>query len=261
MAMESNKNSPTVTELAKMIDHALLHPSMSDAEVGKGCQMARDYGVASACVKPYSIRQAREILEGSDVLVCAVIGFPHGNSTTGIKVIEAESASIAGAREIDMVVNVGKVKSTDWEYVSREIHLINEAVVAQGGLLKVIFENDYLEEREIVRLCEICSEAEVAFVKTSTGFGFVKGEDGRYGYRGATLEHLKLMREHVSEKVQIKAAGGIRTLDELLAARKIGVTRIGASSTKAILDEAIARGFSGSLPNPHSGPADPGKGY
>ncbi|MGC9450325.1 MAG: deoxyribose-phosphate aldolase [Oceanipulchritudo sp.] len=259
--MHSNEPPPTVSELAKMIDHALLHPSMSDAEVGKGCQMARDYGVASACVKPYSIRQALEILQGSDVLVCAVIGFPHGNSTTGIKVIEAESACLAGAREIDMVVNVGKVKSTDWDYVSREIHLINQAVIAQGALLKVIFENDYLEDGEIVRLCEICKEAEVAYVKTSTGFGFVKGEDGRYGYRGATLRHLKLMRENVSNKVQIKAAGGIRTLDEVLAAREIGVTRIGASSTRAILDEAISRGFQGSLPNPYSGKMEAGAGY
>lgn len=239
---------PTIQELAKMIDHSLLHPTMTDADVRAGCELSRAYGVATACVKPYHIPLAREILAGSDVLVCPVIGFPHGNSTTGIKVIEAESAALAGGREVDMVVNVGKVKGGDWAYVTREIRLINEVVVATGAILKVIFENDYLEEAEIVRLCEICSDVGVAFVKTSTGYGFVKGDDGTYGYTGATHPHLKLMRQHTSPGIQIKAAGGVRTLDDLLAVRELGVTRIGATATVAILEEAAARGFAGSLP-------------
>lgn len=241
-------NQPTLNQLAKMIDHSLLHPTMSDAEVAAGCRLSRDFGVATACVKPYSIAQAAEILSGSDVMVCAVIGFPHGNSTTGIKVIEAESAALAGAREIDMVVNNGKVKSGDWEYVRREIDLINRTTVAAGAILKVIFENDFLTAEEIVRLCAVCSETDVAFVKTSTGYGFVKGPDGQYNYRGATLEHLRLMRQHTAPHIQIKAAGGVRTLDDLLAVREIGVTRIGATATQAILKEARARGFPGSLP-------------
>ena len=240
---------PTVPELAKMIDHSLLHPTLTDAETRAGCELSRAYGVATACVKPYAIRAAMDVLAGSDVMACAVIGFPHGNSTTGIKVVEAESAALAGAGEIDMVVNIGKVKGGDWAYVQREISLINQAVVAAGALLKVIFENDYLEDEEIVRLCEICSAVEVAFVKTSTGYGFVKGGDGRYGYQGATPEHLKLMRAHTADSIRIKAAGGVRTLDDLLAVRELGVTRIGATATKAILDDALRRGFPGQLPN------------
>lgn len=244
-------NQPTVNELARMIDHSLLHPTLTDAEVQAGCELARDYGVATACVKPYSIRQALELLAGTDVMVCAVIGFPHGNSTTGIKVVEAEAAALAGAREIDMVVNIGKVKGGDWACVAREVRLINEAVVAAGSILKVIFENDYLESGEIIRLCEICTQADVAFVKTSTGYGFVRGADGKYSYAGATHEHLRLMRKHTAARIQIKAAGGVRTLDDLLAVRELGVTRVGATATKAILHEAIARGFPGSLPHPH----------
>jgi len=241
----------TINELAKMIDHSLLHPTMSDEEVLAGCQLSRDYNVATACVKPYCIRQALDVFAGTDVMACAVIGFPHGNSTTGIKVIEAESAALAGAKEIDMVVNNGKVKSAEWGYVKREMDLINQAVVAAGAILKVIFENDYLTDAEIIRLCEIASEVNVAFVKTSTGYGFVKQEKGMYSYKGATADHLKLMRKHTASHIQIKAAGGVRTLDELLAVRELGVTRIGATATKAIINEAIKRGFSGSVPHPH----------
>jgi deoxyribose-phosphate aldolase len=243
--------NPTLNQLTKMIDHSLLHPTMSDAEIQDGCELSRDYNVATACVKPYSIRQALDIFAGTDVMACAVIGFPHGNSTTGIKVVEAESAALAGAKEIDMVVNNGKVKSGAWDYVQREIALINQATIAAGSILKVIFENDYLTTDEIIRLCEICSQAEVAFVKTSTGYGFVKQPDGQYNYKGATHEHLKLMRKHTAPHIQIKAAGGVRTLDDLLAVRELGVTRIGATATKAMLNEAIQRGFAGSLPKPH----------
>jgi deoxyribose-phosphate aldolase len=233
----------TLRDLAKMIDHSLLHPTMTDKDIKVGCELARSYGVATACVKPYSIPMCRDILAGSDVLVCAVIGFPHGNSSTGIKIIEAEEAVLAGAPEIDMVVNVGKVLGADWSYVAREVRLINEAVVGHNGLLKVIFENDYLKDEHIIRLCEICTEAKVAFVKTSTGYGFVKQKDGNYNYKGATDEHLKLMRKHCPPSVQIKAAGGVRTLDDLLRVRGLGVSRCGATATKDIIEEARKRGI------------------
>lgn len=242
---------PSITELAKMIDHSLLHPTLTDVDVQAGCELARDYGVATACVKPYSINQALVVLAGSGVKVCSVIGFPHGNGTTGIKVAETKEAVLAGASEIDMVTNIGKVKGGDWAYVSREIKLINEVVKAEGALLKVIFENDYLNEEEIIQLCRVCSDVGVAFVKTSTGYGFVKNEDGHYGYIGATIEHLKLMREHAATHVQIKAAGGVRTLDDVLKVRQLGVSRIGATATKAILNEAVCKGHPGIIPNPH----------
>jgi len=236
-------DAPTLRDLAKMIDHSLLHPTMTDDEVRRGCELARKYDVATACVKPYSIPLAKEILAGSDVAVCPVIGFPHGNSTTAIKVTEAEAAARAGGREIDMVINVGKVIGGDWKYVSTEIKAINDAVVSQGAILKVIFENDYLNEAQIIRLCEICSEIGVAFVKTSTGYGFVKQENGMYSYKGATVAHLKLMRQHCPPSVQIKAAGGVRSLDDLLLVRSLGVSRIGATATQAILEEAKKRGI------------------
>jgi deoxyribose-phosphate aldolase len=237
----------TVRSLAKMIDHSLLHPTMTDAEIIAGCKLARQYDVATACIKPYCIAMAREVLDGSDVKACAVIGFPHGNSTTAIKVREAEAAVRDGAPEIDMVVNIGKALGGDWNYVSAEVKAINDAVVGNGGLLKVIFENDYLGDEHIIKLCEICSGHAVAFVKTSTGYGFVKQPNGFYSYKGATIEHLKLMRSHCPASVQIKAAGGVRTLDEMLTVRALGVSRIGATATKAIIDEAKKRDEAGSL--------------
>lgn len=233
----------TLKSLAKMIDHSLLHPTMTDAAIKAGCELSRRYDVATACIKPYSIPMAKEILAGSDVLVCAVIGFPHGNSTIEIKMKEAEAAILAGAPEIDMVVNIGKVLGNDWDYVSTEIQAINQSVVALKGALKVIFENDYLEDSQIIRLCEICSLHRVAFVKTSTGYGFVRQENGMYSYKGATDHHLKLMRQHCPLTVQIKAAGGVRTLDDLLRVRALGVTRIGATATEAILEDAKKRGY------------------
>lgn len=233
----------TLPQIAKMIDHSLLHPTMTDADIQTGLQIAKKYHVATACIKPYSIPQAKKELTGSDVLICPVIGFPHGNSTTDIKVLEATAAAQAGGREIDMVVNVGKVLGGDWGYVEEEIRRINEAVVGNGAVLKVIFENDYLQPEHIVHLSEICTRVDVAFIKTSTGYGFVKQADGSYNYRGATIPHLKLMREHAAPKVQIKAAGGVRTLDDFLHVMSLGVTRIGASATAAILGEAEKRGI------------------
>jgi deoxyribose-phosphate aldolase len=236
-------NAVTLRELAKMIDHSLLHPTMTDADIRKGCELARKFDVATACVKPCSIGLAREVLAGSSVGVCPVIGFPHGNSTTANKVREAEEAAQAGGSEIDMVINIGKALGGDWPYVADEIKAVNTVVVANGAILKVIFENDYLREPHITRLCAICSEIGVAFVKTSTGYGFVKQPDGSYNYKGATVEHLKLMRQHCPPHVQIKAAGGVRTLDDLLLVRSLGVTRIGATATAAILEDAKKRGI------------------
>jgi deoxyribose-phosphate aldolase len=231
-----------IQELAKMIDHSLLHPTLTDRELQEGCQLAKNYKVASVCIKPYAVRQADKWLKGSGVMVCTVIGFPHGSSTPDVKVYETDKACQEGAVEIDMVVNVGKVLQEDWDFVSQEIKSINNASRKYGATLKVIFENDYLPEDKLkIKLCEICSDAKVGFVKTSTGYGFVKGIDGKYSYQGATDHDLKLMRKHCAVDVQIKAAGGIRTLDDLLKVKSLGVTRIGATTTAAILEEAIKR--------------------
>ena len=235
--------TPSLRDLAKMIDHSLLHPTMTDDEIRKGCELSRKYDVATACVKPYAIPLAKEVLAGSDVGVCPVIGFPHGNSATAIKVCEAEAAARAGGSEIDMVVNIGKVLGGDWAYVTAEIKAINDTVVAAGAILKVIFENDYLQDPHIIKLCEICSSIGVAFVKTSTGYGFVRQENGMYSYKGATAAHLQLMRQHCASSVQIKAAGGVRTLDDLLLVRSLGVTRVGATATQTILEDAKKRGI------------------
>ena len=235
----------TLRLLSKMIDHSLLHPTMTDADIKAGCDLSRTHDVATACVKPSAIAQAKDALAGSDVKVCAVIAFPHGNSTTAIKVAEAKAAVKAGALEIDMVINVGKALGGDWDYVSAEIKTVNDAVISMNGLLKVIVENDYLQDAHIIRLCEMCTEHTVAFVKTSTGYGFVKQPNGMYAYKGAQDPHLKLMRKHCAPEVQIKAAGGVRTLDDLLRVRALGVTRVGATATTAILEEAERRYGSG----------------
>jgi deoxyribose-phosphate aldolase len=231
-----------------MIDHSLLHPTLTDAQVFDGLAVARRSECATACVKPYAVPAAVVALLGSGVGVCAVVGFPHGNSHIAIKVTEADRATGEGANEIDVVVNVGKVLGGDWDYVRDELREVNEICRARRAILKVIFENDFLQESHIVRLCEICTEVEVAFVKTSTGYGFVKQPDGSYSSRGATDAHLRLMRRHSGPKVQIKAAGGVRTLDDLLRARVLGATRIGATATEAILAEAIRRGLPGPIP-------------
>jgi len=229
--------------LAKMIDHSLLHPMMTDETIVSGCELAKKYDVATACVKPYAIHLVKDVLRGSDVGICAVIAFPHGNSTTAIKVSEAEEAVQDGASEIDMVANIGKVLGGAWDYVAGEIRAVNETVVGHGAILKVIFENDYLQGEHILKLCEICTECKVAFVKTSTGYGFVKQANGMYAYAGATDHHLRLMREHCPPTLGIKAAGGVRTLDDLLRVRSLGVTRIGATATAEILEEAKRRGY------------------
>lgn len=233
----------TLVQIAKMIDHSLLHPTMTDQEIQEGLEIAKKYQTATACVKAYAIPQARKVLEGSDVKVCPVIGFPAGNSTIRAKTFEANEATELGGSEIDMVVNIGKVLTGDWNYVTEEIRAVNDVVTSKGAVLKVIFENDFLQDQHIIKLCEICSSLDVAFVKTSTGYGFVKQPDGMYTYKGATVPHLKLMRQYSKPGVQIKAAGGVRTLDDLLYVMSIGVTRIGATATVAIMEEAKRRGI------------------
>ncbi|KIR30652.1 deoxyribose-phosphate aldolase [Cryptococcus deuterogattii 99/473] len=243
MSSSTNTIEVTLTQIAKMIDHSLLHPTMTDADILEGLKIAKQYNVATACVKPYLIPLAKKELAGTDVLVCPVIGFPAGNSTTEVKVFEADRAAAEGGKEIDMVINIGKALGGDWDYVSSEIKQINDAVVKHGAILKVIFENDYLKDNHIVKLCEICSDIGVGFVKTSTGYGFVKQPNGFYTYAGATIPQLKLMRKHSKPEVQVKAAGGVRTLDDLLHVMSLGVTRIGATATIAIMEAAKARGI------------------
>jgi deoxyribose-phosphate aldolase len=233
----------TLRGLAKMIDHSLLHPTMTDAQILAGCAVARRYDVATACVKPYAVAMSRRALQGSDVGVCAVAGFPHGNSTPALKVAEAERAIDDGAAEIDLVVNVGKALGGDWAYVRAEVEAVNRACVSRGALLKVIFETDYLQDEHVIRLCALCSELCVAFVKTSTGYGFVKQANGDYNYRGATDHVLALMRRHCAPEVQVKAAGGVRDLDALLRVRALGATRCGATATEMMLEEAKRRGY------------------
>ena len=233
----------TLHTLAKMIDHSLLHPTMTDAEILAGCALARNYEVATVCVKPYAVQMSRKTLEGSNVGICSVIGFPHGNHTTAIKMAETLQAIKDGASEIDMVVNIGKVLSGDWDFVVIDIKLVNQVCKDNKAILKVIFETDYLKDEHIIRLCEICSAINVAFVKSSSGYGFVKQASGDYNYKGATDHVLTLMRQHSAPEVQIKAAGGVRTLDDLLRVRSLGVTRIGATATGSMLEEAKKRGY------------------
>ena len=223
-------------EIAKMIDHSLLHPTMDDRILKEGIALAKKYHVASVCIKPYAVKMAAEMLKGTDVMVSTVVGFPHGNSRVDVKVFETELAIDDGAEEVDMVVNIGKVLSEDWDYVYREIESVVEVTKRYGAALKVIFENDFLEnDLQKIKLCEICSELGVDFVKTSTGYGFVKQSDGTYSYKGATEEDLILMRRYSDNSVEVKAAGGVRTLEDTLKVRALGVTRIGATATEAIL--------------------------
>ena len=230
-----------IEEIAKMIDHSLLHPTMTDEDLRAGCEIAKQYKTASVCIKPYAVKQAVEWLRDSGVPVCTVIGFPHGSHTTEIKVAECRLACEEGAAEIDMVVNIGKVLGGDWEYVTKEIQKINGEAIKHGAILKVIFENDFLQDEHKIRLCEICSNIPVAFVKTSTGYGYVKGADGKFSTKGATLGDVMLMRKHSAAGVEVKAAGGVRTLDELLMMKEAGATRIGATATAVIIEEAKKR--------------------
>jgi deoxyribose-phosphate aldolase len=231
-----------VRDIAKMIDHSILHPTFTDDDVRKNCELAKRHHVATACVKPCHAKLARVILANSDVAVCAVVGFPHGNSTIEIKSAEAFQVISDGAVEVDMVINIGKVLQRDWSYVSREIQEVNRLCTTNQAILKVIFETDFItNDDDKIRLCKLCSEHKVAFAKTSTGYGFVKDDGGNYSYVGATEHDLRLMRKHCAPEVQIKASGGVRTLDQILRMRDLGVTRVGATATESIIEEARNR--------------------
>ena len=232
----------TARDLAKMIDHSILLPTMTDNDLERECAVARKYDVASVCVKPYAVKRATELLEDSDVHVGCVIGFPAGNSTIEVKAFEAAKACEDGAVEIDMVINIGKALQGDWNYVEKEIAAVTNVCHEHDAIVKVIFETDYVtREDDIVRLSEICTKVGADYVKTSTGFGFVKGDDGRYSYTGATIPILELMKRSVGPEVRVKAAGGVRTLDGLLAVREAGATRCGATATITMMEDAIQR--------------------
>jgi deoxyribose-phosphate aldolase len=228
----SQLNSKTITleQLAKVIDHSLLKPEMTEAEVIAGCELAKKYHVASVCVKPCDVKLAVGILKDSDVLVGTVLGFPHGSSVTSIKMAEARQAMEDGAVELDMVLNIGALRSGKYDYVLKDIKAVVDT--ARGkALVKVILENAYLTDEQKVKACQLCEEAGADFVKTSTG----------YAPSGATLDDVRLMRKTVSEKVQVKCAGGVRTLDALLDMIDAGVTRSGATTTAVMLDEFAQR--------------------
>ncbi len=231
-----------VKDFAKMIDHSILHPTFTDDDLRRECEVAMRYDVASVCVKPYAVKQAVESLRGTDVLVGCVIGFPAGNSSIAVKVFETEKACEDGAVEIDMVINIGKALQGEWDYVTEEIGSVTEMCHKHNAIVKVIFETDFVTRTEDkVKLCEICTEVGADFVKTSTGFGFVKQADGSYKYTGATLEDLRLMRKHSGPNVEVKAAGGVRTFEDLEKVKETGATRCGATATKNIIEKAKER--------------------
>jgi deoxyribose-phosphate aldolase len=232
-----------------MIDHSLLHPTMTDQELEDGCKLAARYGVASVCIKPYAVKRAAELLRGTGVFVGCVIGFPHGNARTEAKRYETELACRDGAVEIDMVISLGKALSGEWDYVEHDVRVVCAEAHQRGAKVKVIFENDYLTKGGAdlssddfkKKLCELCERAGADWVKTSSGYGFVKQADGSYNYKGATEHDLALMRASVSARVQVKAAGGVRDLDGLIKVRDLGGSRCGATATAAMLDECRRR--------------------
>jgi deoxyribose-phosphate aldolase len=218
----------TLAEAAKMLDHSLLNPKMTDADLEAGCKWAKEAGVASVCIKPYAVPMAKEILHGSGVAVGTVVGFPQGGHSTDVKVFEAQKAMDDGATELDMVVNIGKVLSEDWEYVTTDILAVVDTARDRSAIVKVIFENSMLEDKHKIELCRICGEIGAHFVKTSTG----------YGEGGATDADLILMRKYSPKEVQVKAAGGVRDFARLKAVKALGVTRVGATASPQILAEA-----------------------
>ena len=223
--------APTLAELAKMFDHSLLQPTLTDAELERGILLAREYNVASVCIKPYAVKFAAKLLAGSTVQASTTIGFPHGGHQTRVKVYESELAIDDGATELDMVVNIGKVLSGEWNFVASDIAAVVEVAHQRGAKVKVIFENALLQMEHKKELCRICGELRADWVKTSTG----------YAESGATIPDLKLMRECSPPWVQVKAAGGVRTYETLMQVREVGVTRVGATATKAILEDAKAK--------------------
>jgi deoxyribose-phosphate aldolase len=218
-------------DIAKMIDHSLLNPTLTAPELEQGCHLAIRYNVASVCILPYALARCAELLAGSTVNASTTIGFPHGGHTTAIKLAEARQALTDGGQELDAVINISKARSGDWKYVRDELAALADTIHAGGAKIKVIFENAYLDDAAKISLCEICAEIGADWVKTSTG----------YAPTGATLADLELMRKHSPPRIQVKAAGGIRDLDSLLAVRAIGVSRVGATRTEAMLEECRRR--------------------
>ena len=221
----------TYEQIAGMIDHSLLNPTLTADDLEAGCRLAAAYEVASVCILPYYLRRCAELLAGSGVRPSTTIGFPHGGHTRAVKLAETRQALADGGEELDMVVNISQVLGGNWDYVGDEIRAIVDLAHAAGQKVKVIFENCYLSDAQKIRLCEICSDLNADWVKTSTG----------YGSGGATMEDLTLMRKHAGPHVQVKAAGGVRDLDTLLKVRALGVSRCGASRTKEMLDECRGR--------------------
>lgn len=221
----------TYEDIAKMIDHSLLNPTLTRQQLIEGIQLALDYDVASVCILPYALPLCAAMLRGSRVRASSTVGFPHGGHTTEVKVAEARRALADGGEELDMVVNISAVLSGDWGYVRQDLKAVIDVTHAAGQKVKVIFENCCLNDAQKIRLCEIASELGADWVKTSTG----------YGPGGATLEDLRLMRKHAAPHVQVKAAGGVRTLDALLEVRAAGATRCGATRTAEMLDECRRR--------------------
>ena len=214
-----------------MIDHSLLNPTLTTRELEEGCALALRYNVASVCIMPYALARCAEMLAGSTVRASTTIGFPHGGHTTAVKLAEVQQALQDGGQELDVVINISKARSGDWQYVRDELLALTQTIHAAEAKIKVIFENAYLDDAAKIRLCEICAEIGADWVKTSTG----------YAPTGATLPDLELMRKHSPERVQVKAAGGIRDLDALLAVRDLGVSRVGATRTESMLEECRKR--------------------
>ncbi len=231
----------TFDDIAHSIDHVLLHPSLTDEELIKGCAFAVECNCASACVKPGFAAFAVKLMRGTGIAVGTTVGFPHGSAIAAVKRFEAERAIEAGVDEIAMAIDTGKARSGEWGEIRDGIAAVAEAAAAGGALLKVIFEIDFLPDFRIEELCRVCNEVKPAFLVTSTGFGFSRVDSGDYNYRGATVEHLALMRRTALPEIAVEASGGLRTLDDLLTARRAGAVRIATTATREILDEAARR--------------------
>ena len=227
----------TPKDIASMLDHSTLQPWLTEADIRRGCEIALKYKTASVCARPCDVPILAQMLEGSGVKVCTVIGFPHGAHETAVKLAEAQLALAEGCEELDMVLNIGKLKGGAYDEVGNEIRLICNAAHEAGAIVKVILETCYLTDEEKVTACHLSEKAGADFVKTSTG----------YGSAGCTIEDLKLMRASVSPKVRVKGSGGIRDLDTVLAARAAGASRCGVSATEKIMAEAEKRYAEGTL--------------
>jgi deoxyribose-phosphate aldolase len=221
--------------IVSLIDHAVLQPTQTDADLRAACRLCIEVGTASVCVKPSMVPLAAELLAGSRVVPSTVIGFPHGGTTTAAKFCETEIACRDGAREVDMVVNIGRVLAEDWQYVADDIRAVVEAASGARAITKVIFETVLLPSDALkIRLCELSEAAGAAFVKTSTGFGMIKADAGGMQATGATEHDVRLMRAHCGPLVQVKASGGIRTYEDAKKFIALGATRLGTSGTEAI---------------------------